>query len=191
MLLQMWYFLPVNWLSNSFLGSTYTVCCYICCCLCWLRGQVWSKPSGPEGLSGSLVYTLPRVSWGWLVSALWRHVEWAGVCWWFSSSWWGQGGMWLPGAYGVVVHAVDGVVGLKTLSPHRLNLDEWHHGVCRHSVQHHSVRYNTAYLTPQTIDSSLPFLYLCNNCEHFALSVLYRVSGIVRLKKVLLDWNVT
>ena len=36
---------------------------------------------------------------------------------------------------------------------------------------------NTAY--SQTFDSSLPFLYLNNNCEHFALSVLYRVSRIV------------
>ena len=40
------------------------------------------------------------------------------------------------------------------------------------------------------LDSSLLFLYLSNNCEHFALSVLYRVSSIVCLKKVLRDQNV-
>ena len=32
--------------------------------------------------------------------------------------------MWLSGAHGVVVHAVGSIVGLKTLSPHGLNLDE-------------------------------------------------------------------
>ena len=38
MLLWMWYFLLVIWLSNVFLSpfldSTYTVSCYICCCRC-------------------------------------------------------------------------------------------------------------------------------------------------------------
>ena len=43
---------------------------------------------------------------------------------------------------------------------------------------------------PWTINFSLPFLYLSNNCEHLALSVLYRVSSIVCLKKVLGDRNV-
>ena len=32
---------------------------------------MWSKPSGPEGPSGSLViYKLPEVGWGWLFSFL-------------------------------------------------------------------------------------------------------------------------
>ena len=47
MLLRMWYFLPVIWLSNVFLSpfldSTYTISCYICCCRCQLKGQVWSS----------------------------------------------------------------------------------------------------------------------------------------------------
>ena len=29
---------------------------YTCCCRCWLKGQVWSKLSGSEGPSGSLVF---------------------------------------------------------------------------------------------------------------------------------------
>ena len=41
-----------------------------------------------------------------------------------------------------------------------------------------------------TVDSSLPVLCLSDNCEHFTLSVLYRVSSTVCLKKVLRDWNI-
>ena len=37
---------------------------------------------------------------------------------------------------------------------------------------------------------SIRYDSLSNNCEHFALSVLYGVSSIVCLKKVLWDRNV-
>ena len=136
MLLWMWYFLPVIWLSNVLLVTISWQHLHHLLLHLLLPVLVWWKPSRPEGPSGSLVYTLPRVVWGRLVWALWRHVGWAGVCWRFSSSWWVQGGMWLSGAHGVVVHAVGSIVGLKMLSPHGLNLDEWHHGVHRHSVQY-------------------------------------------------------
>ena len=74
---------------TPFLDSTYTICCCICCCRYWLKGQVWSKPSGPEGPSGVLVVYHYQ---GWLGMAFWRHVGWSGVCWRFLSSRWVRGG---------------------------------------------------------------------------------------------------
>ena len=47
---------------------------------------------------------------------------------------------------------------------------------------YNSTAYTKTRRATRTIDSKLSFLYLSNNCEHFALSVLYRVSSIVCLK---------